>query len=90
MGTVKTKFTRRFEIRCRILEIKDLSKNVRKTQDRTSLKSGCGTVVEHVTSRDRQLVSFIDIIGLHVTRDTLKHKRQRTTANPTCSLRRNL
>ena len=88
MGIVKTKFTRRNEIRCRILEIKDLSKNVRKTQDRTSLKSGCGTVVEHVTSRDRQLVSIIDIIGL--TRDTLKHKRQRTTAHPTCSLRRNL
>ena len=29
IGIVKFKFTRRNEIRCRILEIKDLSKNVR-------------------------------------------------------------
>ena len=34
---VKPKFTRRNEIRCRILEIDDLSKNVRKMQDRMSL-----------------------------------------------------
>ena len=34
---VKPKFTRRNEMRCRILEIEDLSKNLRKTQDRTSL-----------------------------------------------------
>ena len=37
MGIVKPKFTRRNEIWCRILELEDLSKNVRKTQDRTSL-----------------------------------------------------
>ena len=37
MGIEKPKFTRRNEIWCRILEIEDLSKNVRKTQDRTSL-----------------------------------------------------
>ena len=36
MGIIKPKFTRRNEI-CRILEIEDLSKNVLKTQDRTSL-----------------------------------------------------
>ena len=38
IGIVKPKFTRRNEIWCRILEIEDLSKNVRKTQDRTSLR----------------------------------------------------
>ena len=38
MGIVKPKFTRRNEIWCRILKIEALSKNVRKTQDRTSLK----------------------------------------------------
>ena len=38
IGIVKPKFTRRNEIWCRIWEIEDLSKNVRKTQDRTSLK----------------------------------------------------
>ena len=37
MGIVKPKFTQRNEIWCRILEIEDLSKNVRKTQGRTSL-----------------------------------------------------
>ena len=36
---VKLKFTRRNEMWCRILEIEDLSKKVRKTQDRTSLIS---------------------------------------------------
>ena len=37
MDIVKSKLTRRNEILCRILEIEDLSKNVRKTQDRTTL-----------------------------------------------------
>ena len=37
IGILKSKFTRIYEIWCRILEIQDLSKNVRKTQDRTSL-----------------------------------------------------
>ena len=37
IGIVKPKFTRRNEIWCRIWEIEDLSKNVRKKQDRTSL-----------------------------------------------------
>ena len=37
MGIVKPKFTRRNEIGCRILEIEDLSKNVHKPQDRTSV-----------------------------------------------------
>ena len=37
IGIVKPKFFRRNEIRCRIWEIEDLSKNVRKKQDRTSL-----------------------------------------------------
>ena len=37
IGIVKPKFTRKNEIWCRIWEIEDLSKNVRKTQDRTSL-----------------------------------------------------
>ena len=36
-GIIKPKFTRRNEIWCRILEIEDLSKNVLKTQDWTSL-----------------------------------------------------
>ena len=39
MGIVKPKFTRRNEIRSRIKEIEDLAKNVRKTEDRTSLSS---------------------------------------------------
>ena len=39
MGIVKPKFTRINEIWCRILEIEDLSKNVRKTRDRTSLRA---------------------------------------------------
>ena len=38
IGIVKLKFTRRNEMWCRILEIEDLSKKVRKTQDRTSLR----------------------------------------------------
>ena len=33
MGIVKPKFTSRNEIRCRIFEIEDLSKNLRKTQN---------------------------------------------------------
>ena len=37
MDIVKPKFSRRNEIRCRILQIEELSKNMRKTQDRTSL-----------------------------------------------------
>ena len=37
IGIVKPKFTWRNEIWCRILEIEDLSKNVRKKQDRASL-----------------------------------------------------
>ena len=37
IGIVKPTFARRNEIRCRILEIEDMSKNVRKTQDGTSL-----------------------------------------------------
>ena len=37
IGIVKLKFTRKNEIWCRILEIEDLSKKVRKAQDRTSL-----------------------------------------------------
>ena len=37
IGIVKLKYTRRNEMWCRILEIEDLSKKVRKTQDRTSL-----------------------------------------------------
>ena len=37
MDILKSKCTRRNEIWCRILEIQGLSKNVRKTQDRTSL-----------------------------------------------------
>ena len=37
IGIVKLKYTRRNEMWCRILEKKDLSKKVRKTQDRTSL-----------------------------------------------------
>ena len=37
IGIVKPKITRRNEIWCRISDIEDLSKNVRKTQDRTSL-----------------------------------------------------
>ena len=39
MGIVKPKFTRRNEIWSRIKEIEDLAKNVRKTEDRTSLSS---------------------------------------------------
>ena len=39
ISIVKLKFTRRNEMWCRILEIEDLSKKVRKAQDRTSLKS---------------------------------------------------
>ena len=39
IGIVKSKFFRRNEIWCRIWEIKDLSKNVRKKQDRTSLNN---------------------------------------------------
>ena len=38
IGIVKLKFTRRNEIWCSIMEIEDLSKKVRKTKDRTSLK----------------------------------------------------
>ena len=39
---VKLKFTRINEMWCRILRIEDLSKKVRKTQDRTSLRGhGC-------------------------------------------------
>ena len=37
IGIVKSKFTRRNEIWCRIWEVEDMSKNVRKEQDRTSL-----------------------------------------------------
>ena len=37
IGIVKPKFTRRNGIWCRIWEIEDLSKSVRKKQDRTSL-----------------------------------------------------
>ena len=37
IGIVKAYFTRGNEIGCRIFEIEDLSKNVRKTQDRTFL-----------------------------------------------------
>ena len=39
MGSVKTQFTRINEIWCWSLEKEDLSQNVRKTQDRTSLTS---------------------------------------------------
>ena len=39
MGIVKLQFTRRNEIWCKILEIEDLSKNVRKMQDRMSLNN---------------------------------------------------
>ena len=39
ISIVKLKFTRRNEMWCRILEIDDLSKKVRKAQDRTSLKT---------------------------------------------------
>ena len=41
---VKPKFTRRNEIWYRIWEIEDLSKNVRKKQDRTSLRCTCNLV----------------------------------------------
>ena len=41
IGIMKPKFTRRKEIWRRISEIEDLSKNVRKTQDRTSLIIQC-------------------------------------------------
>ena len=36
IGMLKPLFTKRYEIRCRILKIEDSSENVRKTQDRTS------------------------------------------------------
>ena len=39
IGNIKLEFTSRNEMWFRILEIEDLSKKVRKTQDRTSLKN---------------------------------------------------
>ena len=39
IGIVKPKFTKRNEIWCKISEIEDLSKNVRKSQEQTSLSS---------------------------------------------------
>ena len=48
IGIVKPKFTRRNEIWCRIWEIEDLSKNVRKKQDRTSLNCFSLFVLQYV------------------------------------------
>ena len=39
IGIVKPKVTRRNEIWCNFFEKEDMSKNVRKTQDRTSLSN---------------------------------------------------
>ena len=66
IGIVKPKFTRRNEIWCRIWEIEDLSKNVRKKQDRTSLSK---------KSRAKFIKDFINIliIGTQIVYSHFKH-----------------
>ena len=59
MGIVKTLFTRRNEIWCRILEIEDLSKNMRKTQDRASLNDFSCCIVQGLFCRICLLFSLL-------------------------------
>ena len=58
IGIVKHKFTRKNEIWCRIWEIEDLSKNVRKTQDRTSLSKEFGILPCFVKTKSIQQTNY--------------------------------
>ena len=75
IGIVKPKFTRRNEIWWRIWEIEDLSKNVRKKQDRTSLN-----ILQRLMKRSEKLRNAAVITSRY------KCDKKVTHSSPSCTI----